>query len=66
VHSIYNGYWFWGRPSFYELWTDLREAFRQTRPDWDLGTPGLRQAWESGDHSKFHGWDRQAAAKSGG
>ena len=20
VHSIYNGYWFWGRPSFYDLW----------------------------------------------
>src|SRR5437763_1039166 len=24
IHSIYNGYWFWGRPSFYELWQDLR------------------------------------------
>ena len=24
VHSIYNGYWFWGRPSFDDLWRDLR------------------------------------------
>ena len=26
VHSVYDGYWFWGRPSFYELWVDLRAA----------------------------------------
>src|SRR3954463_11011715 len=26
IHSIYNGYWFWGRPSVEELWRDLREA----------------------------------------
>ncbi len=24
IHSIYNGYWFWGRPSVYDLWHDLR------------------------------------------
>src|ERR1700754_3609541 len=24
VHKIYNGYWFWGRPSFGDLWDDLR------------------------------------------
>ena len=24
VHSIYNGYWFWGRPSVGDLWHDLR------------------------------------------
>ena len=21
IHRIYNGYWFWGRPSFYDLWS---------------------------------------------
>jgi hypothetical protein len=26
VHSIYNGYWFWGRPSVSELWRDRRPA----------------------------------------
>ena len=20
IHSVYNGYWFWGRPSFCDLW----------------------------------------------
>jgi peroxiredoxin len=61
IHSIYNGYWFWGRPSVDDLWRDLRVATSEIRPDWDLSAPGLRAAWDSGDHSKFHGWDRQAA-----
>jgi peroxiredoxin len=60
VHSIYNGYWFWGRPSAYDLWHDLRDAMAGYRPDWDLATPGLREAWEAGDMSKFHGWSRKA------
>ncbi|MFJ9097510.1 peroxiredoxin family protein [Streptomyces sp. NPDC102405] len=61
VHSVYNGYWFWGRPSPYDLWRDLAAATQEIRPDWDLSTPGLREAWDSGDHSAFHGWDRRAA-----
>jgi peroxiredoxin len=60
VHSIYNGYWFWGRPSFYDLWRDLRDVTRHARPDWDLAAPGLRAAWEAGDLSHFHGWDRRS------
>jgi len=58
VHKIYNGYWFWGRPSFYDLWNDLRELSREIRPDWDLSKPGLRDAWDSGDVAAFHGWSR--------
>ena len=48
VHSVYNGYWFWGRPSFYDLWRDLRVASSEIRPDWDLSAPGLRQEWDGG------------------
>jgi len=62
IHSIYNGYWFWGRPSIAELWHDLRAVSREIRPDWDLAAPGLRAAWDAKDLSKFHGWDKQAAA----
>jgi peroxiredoxin len=62
IHSVYNGYWFWGRPSVYDLWHDLREVSSQIRPDWDLDTPGLAEAWAAGDYSKFHGYDRRAAA----
>ncbi|GIF47880.1 peroxiredoxin [Asanoa ferruginea] len=60
VHSVYNGYWFWGRPSLDDLWRDLRQATSEIRPDWDLATPGLRAAWDAGDRSKFHGYDRKA------
>jgi peroxiredoxin len=62
IHSVYNGYWFWGRPSVEDLRQDLRALTREIRPDWDLGVPGLRQAWETGDLAPFHGWDKQAAA----
>jgi peroxiredoxin len=62
IHSIYNGYWFWGRPSVEDLRQDLRAVTREIRPDWDLSTPGLREAWDAGDYSHFHGWDRQTAA----
>jgi peroxiredoxin len=60
VHTIYNGYWFWGRPSVADLWHDLREVTAQVRADWDLATPGLREAWDAGDLSAFHGWSRRS------
>lgn len=46
VYKVYNGYWFWGRPSTAELWQDLREVTRKIRPDWDLSKPGLRENYE--------------------
>jgi hypothetical protein len=36
---------------------------REIRPDWDLSTPGLRDAWDAGDLSRFHGWNKQASTK---
>ncbi len=39
VHSVYNGYWFWGRPSVADLWRDLREVTRTVRPDWEVSPP---------------------------
>ena len=42
-------------------WRDLRAATAEIRPDWDLSTPGLREAWEDGDLSHFHGWDQRTA-----
>jgi peroxiredoxin len=68
IHTIYNGYWYWGRPSVEDLRRDLREVTRKVRPDWDLSAPGLREAWEAGDLQSFHGWrtwspERVAAAR---
>ncbi|SDD28970.1 Peroxiredoxin [Geodermatophilus telluris] len=53
IHSVYNGYWYWGRPSVEDLRRDLREVTRDIRPDWDLSAAGFREAWEAGDHSRF-------------
>ena len=39
IDSIYNGYWFWGRPSLEDLRRDLREVTRDIRPDWDPSAP---------------------------
>ncbi len=54
IHSLYNGYWFWGRPSTEDLPRDLRQATREIRPDWDLSSPSLPTAPDSGDHAQFY------------
>ena len=59
IHRTYNCYWFWGRPSIADLWYNLRAATSEIRPDWDLAAPGLREAWNAGDKSHFHGWNRR-------
>jgi peroxiredoxin len=58
IHSVYNGYWFWGRPSVEDLRHDLGAVTAEIRPDWDLAAPGLREAWDAGDVSPFHGWNK--------
>ena len=65
IHSIYNGYWFWGRPSIVDLWHDLRAVSSQVRPDWDLSTPGLRERWNARDYSPFHGWNERGLKPAG-
>jgi len=54
IFSVYNGYWFWGRPSFEDLRRDLREVTREIRPDWDLVAPRPRKNWEAGDDSMHY------------
>jgi peroxiredoxin len=66
IHTVYNGYWFWGRPSLDELWRDLRAVSIAIRPDWDLSAPGLHEAWDAGDWSSFHGWDTRSARSLAG
>jgi peroxiredoxin len=57
IHSVYNGYWFWGRPSVEDLRRDLREVFQEVRPDWELAAPGFREAWDAGDKSRFYPYE---------
>ena len=53
ISALYNGYWYWGRPTVEELHRDLREVMRNLRPDFDLGAPGLREAWDRGERERF-------------
>jgi peroxiredoxin len=39
VHRIYDGYWFWGRPTAEELRADLRAVSMAVREDWAAPTP---------------------------
>jgi hypothetical protein len=32
---------------------DLRAVLEKIRPDFDLGAPGLREAWDRGDRAMF-------------
>ena len=43
IYKIYNGYWFFGRPTLEELRQDLRAVTKKCRPDWDITTPELRR-----------------------
>ncbi len=54
IYKIYNGYWFFGRPTLEELRQDLRAVTKKCRPDWDITTPELKAAWEQDRKELFH------------
>jgi len=58
IASIYNGYWYWGRPSNDDLRRDLREITRAIRPDWDLGIAGMQERWDAGTRDDFWPYGR--------
>ena len=47
IDKVYVGYWFWGRPSAYQLWEDLQDLFRRIKSDFDPTIPEVRAAWEA-------------------
>jgi peroxiredoxin len=61
VYKIYNGYWFFGRPTVEELRQDMPMVLRKCRPDWDISDPDLRIAWHRNDRSQFHPYDKSMA-----
>jgi uncharacterized protein GlcG (DUF336 family) len=61
IFKIYNGYWFFGRPTIEELRQDLRVVLRKCRPDWDITRAELRSAWEQGEHGGFYSYDKTFA-----
>jgi hypothetical protein len=59
VFKGYNGYWFFGRPTIEELRHDLRAVLQKCRPDWDLGRPEVKAAWDRGEKDKFFPYGRR-------
>jgi peroxiredoxin len=45
IEKVYVGYWYWGRPSPYQLWEDLQGMFRRIKPDFDPTVPEVRERW---------------------
>ena len=65
VYKIYNGYWFFGRPTIEELRQDLRAVLRKCRPDWDITTPELKAAWQQGRKELFYPYGKTYAQTLG-
>jgi peroxiredoxin len=45
IDKVYVGYWFWGRPSPFQLWEDLQDLLHRTKADFDPTTEQARAAW---------------------
>lgn len=45
IDKVHVGYWFWGRPCPEQLWADLADLHRRTKPDFDPTTAQARAAW---------------------
>jgi hypothetical protein len=65
VHKIYNGYWYFGRPTMEELRQDLRAVGKKCRPDWDITTPELKAAWHEGRKDLFYPYGKTYAQTLG-
>jgi peroxiredoxin len=61
VFKIYNGYWFFGRPTIEELRQDLRAVLKKCRPDWDISNPELKAAWQRGEKNRFYPYGKSYA-----
>ena len=61
VYKVYNGYWFFGRPTVEELRQDLRTVSLKCRPDWDITKPELVAAWRDGRKDLFYPYGKTYA-----
>jgi peroxiredoxin len=64
IFKVYNGYWYWGRPSNDDLRRDLREMFQRIRPDWDISDPEMWSAWGRGEKERFFPFGRARRARA--
>ena len=65
IYKIYNGHWFFGRPTLEELRQDMREITRRCRPDWDITTPELKAPSLDGCKDMFYPYGKTDAQTIG-
>jgi peroxiredoxin len=65
VFKIYDGYWFFGRPTVEELRQDLRAVMKKCRPDWDITDAAHKAAWQRGEKDGFYPYGKSYAAVFG-
>ena len=71
MFKVYNGYWFFGRPTVEELRLDLRAVLQRCRPDWDISGAEQRAAWQGAtgrgsirtDGRRRSGWPKRTDRK---
>lgn len=51
IWRVWNGHYYWGRPSTDELHSELRSLTRDIRTDWNLMESEVKQRWLGGDVS---------------
>jgi len=61
VFKIYNGYWYFGRPTLEELRQDLRALTKKCRPDWDITDAEHKAAWSRGEKDSFYPYGKSYA-----
>jgi peroxiredoxin len=54
IFKVYCGFWFYGRPSIYDLWSDLRELRKKFDYNFDPLAPGVREEWERRHPDRVH------------
>jgi len=65
VFTIYNGYWFLGRPTNEDLRHDLRAVTMKCRPDWDITDAAHKEAWARGEKDRFYPYGQHYTAVFG-
>ncbi len=65
IYKIYNGYWYFGRPTMDDLRHDLRVLTEKCRSDFDITKPELKTAWEQGRKDLFYPYGKTYAQTIG-
>jgi peroxiredoxin len=63
IHRVWNGHYYWGRPSTSDLHDELREITREIQRDWDVSGQELKCHSETGGKHSFHRYGTKSIAQ---